>query len=49
MSVELALRTFPARVPHALPGIAGAWELHARGFDFTSRRTFVSLPLEDLS
>ena len=49
MSVELALWTFPAPVPHALPGIADARELHARGFDFAAVHLRVICPLETLS
>ena len=49
MSVELALRTFPAPLPHVLPGKPGACELHAVDFDFSPTHIFISRPLENLS
>ena len=49
MSVELALGTFPAPVPHALPGIAYARELHARGFDSAAAPCCLSRSMEGLA
>ena len=49
MSVELALGTFPAWVPHVPLDIAGACELHARGFDSAAAPCCLSRSMEGLA
>ena len=49
MSVELALRTFPALATHVLPGTPDARELHAGGFELAAVRVRFIGPLEGSS
>ena len=49
MNVELALWSFPAPVPHVLPGKPNACELHAGGFDSAEIHFCFSRSMEGLA